>query len=49
MYSFVIKIAILVNRAVLDDIILPAPGIINPNVEELIVEPDPINNNISDN
>ena len=33
MYSFVIKIAILVNRAVLDEITMPAPGLINPIVE----------------
>ena len=38
-----IKVAILVNRAVLDDIIIPAPGLINPNVEVLIADPDPIN------
>ena len=33
MYSFVIKIAILVNRAVLDEIILPGPALINPIIE----------------
>ena len=43
MYSLMIKVAILVNRAVLDDIIIPAPGLINPNVEVLIADPDPIN------
>ena len=42
MYSFVIKIAILVNKAVLLEIIIPAAGLINPNVEELIADPDPI-------
>ena len=31
-----IKIAILVNKAVLDEIIQPAPGLINPIVEEPI-------------
>ena len=33
MYSLVIKIAKLVNRAVLDEIIIPAPGLINPIIE----------------
>ena len=42
MYSLVIKIAILVNKAVLLEIILPAPGLIRPIVEELTVEADPI-------
>ena len=42
MNSFVIKIAILVNKAVLDEIRIPAPGLINPNVELLIADPDPI-------
>ena len=42
MYSLVIKIAILVNKAVLDEIIMPAPGLIRPNVELLISDPDPI-------
>ena len=42
MYSFVIKIAILVNKAVLDQIILPAPGLINPIVELPFADPDPI-------
>ena len=32
-YSLVIKIAILVNKAVLLDILLPAPGLIKPIVE----------------
>ena len=40
-YSLVINTAILVNRAVLLEIIMPAPGLIEPNVEELIVEADP--------
>ena len=35
MHSLVIKIAILVNRAVLDEIIIPAPGLIKPIVELL--------------
>ena len=42
MYSLVTKIAILVNRAVLLEIILPAPGLIKPIIEELLVEADPI-------
>ena len=40
MYSFVIKTAIPVNKAVLLQIIIPAPGLINPNVKELIADPD---------
>ena len=43
MYILVIKIAILVNRAVLLGIIIPAPGLIKSIVEELIVGADPIN------
>ena len=42
MYSFVIKVEILVNRAVLDEIIIPAPGLINPIVELPFADPDPI-------
>ena len=42
MYSMVIKIATLVNRAVLDEIIIPAPGLINPIVELPVGDPDPI-------
>ena len=38
MYSLVIKIAILVITAVLLEIIIPAPGLIKPIVEELIAE-----------
>ena len=34
MHSFVIKIAILVNRAVLDEITIPAPGLIKA-IDEL--------------
>ena len=34
--------AILVNRVVLLEIILPELGLIKPTVEELIVEADPI-------
>ena len=41
MYSLVIKIAILVNRAVLDEITIPAPGLISPIVELLIALPPP--------
>ena len=40
MYSFVIKIAIPVNKAVLDELIMPAPGLIKPIVEEPIAEAD---------
>ena len=40
-YSLVINIAILVNRAVLLEIIIPAPGLIKPIVEELIIEAEP--------
>ena len=39
MNSLVIKIAILVNRVVLPEIITPAPGLINPIVEVPEVEP----------
>ena len=42
MYSVVINIAIDVNKAVLDGIILPAPELINPIVELSIADPDPI-------
>ena len=42
MYSFAIKIAILVYKAVLIDIIMPAPGLTNPIVELPIADPDPI-------
>ena len=41
MYSLVIKIAILVNKAVLDEIIIPAPGLTNPIVEEPTAIPVP--------
>ena len=41
MYSLVIKIAILVNKAVLLEIIIPRPGMNKPIVGELIVEADP--------
>ena len=40
-YSFVIKIAILVNRAVLLGIKIPAPGLIKPIVDEPTAETDP--------
>ena len=46
MYSLVIKIAKLVNRAVLLEIIIPALMCINANVLELIVEADPIKNSV---
>ena len=42
MYSFLIKITILVNKAVLVEIITPALGLINPNVDVLIADPHPI-------
>ena len=42
MYSFVINIAIDVNKAVLDEILIPTPGLIKPNVELPIADPDPI-------
>ena len=38
MYSLVINIAILVNKAVLLEKKMPAPGLINPIVEVPIVE-----------
>ena len=37
-----ISIAILVNRAVLLEIIKPAPGLMKPIVEEPLVEAEPI-------
>ena len=40
--SLVIKIAIIVNKAVLLEIIIPAPGLIQPIVELPIADPDPI-------
>ena len=40
-YSLVIKIAILVKRVVLDEIILPAPGLIKAIVDEPTAEADP--------
>ena len=42
MCLFVIEIAILVKKAVLLEIIMPAPGLIKPIVELLIADPDPI-------
>ena len=44
-YSFVIKIAILVSRALLDDVTIPILGLIIDSVEDVIAEPD--RNNIS--
>ena len=41
-YSLVIKIAILVDKAVLLEILMPTPRQIKPIVEELIVVADPI-------
>ena len=46
MYSFVIKIAIDVNRAVELDIITPALGFEIANVLEPIVEADPIKTSV---
>ena len=43
MYSFVIKIAKLVNKALLDVITTPQLRINNTNVLDLMVEADPIN------
>ena len=40
-YSLVINIAILVTKAVLLEIIIPAPGLIKPIVDELTVKADP--------
>ena len=40
--SLVIKIAIIVNKAVLLEIIIPAPGLIQSIVELPIADPDPI-------
>ena len=42
LYSLVIKIALLVNKAVLDDIIIPTDGLIEDKVELVFVEPPPI-------
>ena len=42
MYLFVINIAIDVNKAVLDEIKIPAPGLIKPIVELPIADLDPI-------
>ena len=39
MYSLVIKIAILVNKAALDDITIPTDGLIIDKVKLVIVEP----------
>ena len=41
MYSFVIKIAILVNRDVLLEMVMPALGLNIAKVLELIVDADP--------
>ena len=40
-YSLVIRIAIPVNRAVLDEITVPAPGLSKPIVDEPTAEADP--------
>ena len=37
-----INIAIEVNKAVLDEIIMPKPGLIKPIVEDPFADPDPI-------
>ena len=42
MYSFVIKIAMDVDRAVLLEITMPTLGFIKPIVEVPIADPDPI-------
>ena len=42
MNLFVIEIAIEVNRVVLDDIIIPKLGFSIADVNELVVEADPI-------
>ena len=42
MYSFVINIAIDVNKAVLDEIIILAPGLIKPILELPIADHNPI-------
>ena len=49
MYSFVIKIAILVNKSVLDDMVKPAIGFNITNVLKFFVEADPINNSVITN
>ena len=49
MYSSVINIAILVNRAVLLELIISAPGLINPIVDEPTGEADPINISVINN
>ena len=43
MYSFVIRIAKDVNKAVLEDITIPALRLSTDSVEEVFVEADPIN------
>ena len=45
-YSLVINIANLVNKAVLLEKIIPAPGLINPIVELPIADPDQIKNSV---
>ena len=40
-YSIVIKLAIIVNKAVLDDLLTPALGLNIANVLDFIVEADP--------
>ena len=37
-----IKIALLVNKAVVDDIIIPTDGLIKDKVELVLVEPPPV-------
>ena len=46
-YSLVINIAILVNKAVIDEITIPAPGLIKPIVKLPITEPDPIKKSVT--
>ena len=46
MYSLAIKIAILVEKAVLDEIITPARGLFKPILELPIADPDLIKNSV---
>ena len=46
MYSFVIKIAILVYRAVLDEINMPTPGLTRLIVELPTVDPAPMSSSV---
>ena len=46
MYSLVFIIAILVNRAVLLEIFIPAPGLIKPIVVEPTAQANPTSNSV---